>query len=141
MLRRPPPTVAGAGLTETVMPTDHFLRFYPAICAGLGLFLAGGVNLMLSRRGPGLRAAATLLALGVGLAAAAALDHPGLVAGTARFLAVGIVPCLLLGSCRISSVAVWLHRPAVRFGLLTAAGTGLAVGSIVAFEVDDEARL
>jgi hypothetical protein len=55
------------------------------------------------------------------------------------YLAAGLVPFLLLGSRRVPELVAALHRPAVRFGLLAAAGTGLAVGSVVVFEAEDAA--
>src|SRR5581483_2858300 len=113
------------------MGTDHFTRFLPAVCAGFGLFLAGGVNLLLLRRSLRVRVLATLAAAAVALAAVWSLDHPELTAETARLLALGLVPYLLFSSrralARFAAIIATLHAPAVRFGLLTAAGIGLAI--------------
>jgi hypothetical protein len=121
---------------------DHFREFFPSICAGLGLFLTGAVNLALVRKGIGVRAAATGLALGVALAAAAAIDQPGTVAGTARLLALGLLPFALLASRRVmtgaASLVAALNRPVVRFAVLTFVGVGVVLGSIVVSERDDE---
>src|SRR4051794_5280039 len=101
------------------MPTDHFAQLFPAACAGFGLFLAGGANLLLSGRRLYVRLAATLAAVGVAVAAAAALDQPGATAGTAGLLALGLLPCGLLASRRlvggVAALVAALHRPAVRY--------------------------
>jgi hypothetical protein len=124
------------------MDTEHFSRFFPTACAGFGLLLAGGANLMLLRRGFVVRAVATALALGIGLGAASALDQPDVVTGTARILGIALVPCLLLG-CRplvagFAGLISTLSRPAVRFGLLTIVGVGTVVGAIVYEDIQDE---
>jgi len=125
------------------MVNEHFLRFFPVICAGFGLFLVGAVNLLLVKRGLVVRALASVAALGIALAAAAALDQPGATAGTARLLAYGLVPVLALGSrsvaTGIATTFAAAHRPAVRFGLLAAAGIVTAIGAIAVYERADEA--
>jgi len=121
---------------------DHFHQFLASICAGLGLFLAGVANLLLLRRGIALRALATVLSLGIALAAAAAVQQPNVVTDTARLLAWGIVPVVLLGSrwlvSRVAVIVAAASRPAVRYALLTAAGIGIAIGSVVICEHEDE---
>src|SRR5947208_13690418 len=105
------------------MSEDSFSRLLPAVCAGLGLFLVGVANLALVRRGRRLRAAATLAAVGVAVGAASAFDMAG---ATARLLALGLAPCLLLGSRRlvsgVAALAAAANRPVVRYALLGAAG-------------------
>jgi hypothetical protein len=123
---------------------DHFNQFFFAICAGLGLFLAGAANLVLIRKSLSLRVIATVLAVGIALAAAEAIDQPGTVAGTATLLACCLPPVFVLGNRRFISFATTAiaatSRPVVRFGLLTIAGIGTAIGSTVYFEhVDDKA--
>jgi hypothetical protein len=122
---------------------DHFTQFFPAICAGLGLFLAGAANLLLLRKRFVLRAIATVAAVGVALAAAAAIEQPGTVANTARLMAYGLIPFVLLGSRRLiagaAAVVAASGRPAVRYALLTVGGIGLAIGSVVVYERADDA--
>src|SRR4051812_28967286 len=104
------------------MTGDLVAQYVPPICAGLGLALAGGANLLLLRRSLGVRVLATLAAVGVAVAAAAFADHPGTLPATARLLAAGLLPCLLLAFREVSGfLSAALHRPAVRFGFLTAA--------------------
>jgi hypothetical protein len=119
------------------MHTDHFTQLFPAVCAGFGLFLVGGANLLLAGRGLAVRATATLTAVGLALAGVAALEQPGATARTAAYLAATLIPCLLLGSRRLPELARALRRPAVRFGLVAAGGTALVVASFVAFEARD----
>jgi hypothetical protein len=126
------------------MPVELFNQFVPAICAGFGLFLVGAVNLLLVRRGLIVRSVATVLALGLALGAAAAVDQYGTnaVGPTARFLAFGLVPFLLLSSRRVlgavAGVVAGMQRPLVRFGLLATVGIGIVIGSIVLYEKADE---
>jgi hypothetical protein len=121
------------------MPTPpHVADFFPAVLAGFGLFLAGAAGLLLHRRGPAACGAGVLAGAGVAVAAATALGQPGLPAATARLIAAGLVPCLLLGSRRVTAAA---RCPAVRFGLLAAAGVATAVAAVAAFEREDERAL
>src|SRR5436190_16522020 len=127
------------------MSDEHFLRLFPAVCAGFGLLLAGGVNLLLLRRGVVVRLVATLLALGAAVGGAAALNQPGVATGTIQILAIGLLPCLLLSSRRlvdgVAGFVKFCQRPGVRFGVLTVAGVGVVIGSIVVFERTDEQML
>jgi hypothetical protein len=126
------------------MDLDHFGNFLPVVCAGFGLLLVGGLNLLLIRRRFVVRAAATLLAIGVAVGGAFALDQPGVTAKTTMFLALGLLPCLLLSSRSLATglagVVSSLQKPALRFGILTFAGVGVVVGSIVVFDIQDEAE-
>lgn len=127
------------------MSLDHYHQFFPAVCAGLGLFLVGVVNLVLHRCTVGLRIVATLAAVGLTLGAAGAIDQPGVsvVADTARLLAFGLFPFVALGSRHLIrglvAVTAAVGRPTVRFGLLTVAGVGVILGSVVRFEAADDA--
>ncbi|MBA4188571.1 MAG: hypothetical protein C0467_11275 [Planctomycetaceae bacterium] len=124
------------------MPTTHFSQYLPAVCAGLGLFLAGGANLLLLRRGLGVKVIATVLALGAATALAASLDYPGIVPDMLRIVAVGLVPLLFMGSRRFvvatSTFLHTVHSPAVRYGLVTVAGIGIAIGSVILFDRADK---
>jgi hypothetical protein len=125
------------------MATDHFAQLFPAACAGFGLCLIGGANLLLGGRRAALRVAATLAAVGVSLGVAAALDEPGTLLRTAQFLAVGLVPCLLLASHRLagllSALATFVRRPAVRYSVLMIGGVGLVFAAAAKFEQAEEA--
>jgi hypothetical protein len=127
------------------MTSELFDRFVPAICAGLGLVLVGGVNLLLARRGLRVRVLATVAALGFVVTAVAALDQSGLVTATAQLLAVGLLPCLLLAlrpvPNRLAAGVAALQRPRVRFGLLVCAGAVVTGGAFVQFERADRDAL
>jgi hypothetical protein len=121
------------------MPADHFARYFPAICAGFGLLLAGGVNLLLIRRGFLLRTIATLAAVSVAViaAAASALNFTTTTSMTVRLLAIGLIPFLILGSrwfiAGVNVAVSSAHRPAVRCSLLAGVGIATMVVSIVAY--------
>jgi len=121
---------------------DHFHQFLASICAGLGLFLAGAANLLLLRRRVMLRVVATVLALSIALAAAAVIQQAHLVPNTARLLAYGLIPVVLLGSRKlvtgVVAVVAAAGRPSVRYTLLTVAGIGVTVGSVVICEREDD---
>lgn len=124
------------------MPPDHIASFLPAMCTGLGLFLAGAVNLLFLRRSFLVRAGATGAAVAIALAAAAAIDEPGVVAATSCYLLLALVVIALLQRRVLTGVSTLVEaagRPVVRFGLLTAAGIAVALGSVVSFERTDEA--
>ena len=120
-------------------------QYFPAICAGLGLFLAGAANLILLRKHIAVRAIATLLSVGGALAAASLLESRDAIADTAQLLAITLIPFFLLSSRRALASAAALvaatGRPAVRFGLLAVAGFGTAIGSIVVYERAEETAL
>ena len=95
------------------------------------------VNLALLRRGLGVRIVATLLAAGVAVGAAAETQFAGAVTRTLTILVVVLATCVCLGSRWFVSGALVLQRPAVLFGILTFAGIGTVVGSVVVFETAD----
>src|SRR5262245_55916947 len=123
------------------MLNDHFTWFLPLACAGLGLCLIGAVNLLLPPARLRVRLLATIAIFAATLAAAAVIDQPGVTSDTARYLALGLLPCLLLSSRRVvgraSAVVASVQRPAIRFGLVTAAGIAMVVASVVVFERAD----
>jgi hypothetical protein len=120
------------------MRMEHYSQFFPAICAGLGLFLAGGAYLVFLNRGVALRAVATGAALGIALVAAARLEAAETLRNTVRLLALVMIPFVLLGSGQLTlalmTTIAAMSRPVVRAALLTAGGIGLAIGSVVVFE-------
>jgi len=127
------------------MPADHFARFFPATCAGFGLLLAGGVNLLLVHRGFALRVGVTLAVgvVAVATAAAASIGPSSGPAVTAMLLILGLIPFLIFGSRRfvagLGAAVAWAHRSGVRCALLASAGVATVVGSIVAYEQAGEA--
>ena len=87
-----------------------------------------------------LRGAVTVAVLGVALALASRLEATaaGTLTSTAWLLAIALAPFVLLSHGRVIRV---LHsaiaaggRPVARYTLLTVAGIGLAIGSVVNFE-------
>jgi hypothetical protein len=125
------------------MATDYISQFLPAVCAGIGLLAVGGVNLLLMRRSLRLRALVTAGALSLTLGLSAALHQPGVLLATARLLAFGLIPCLVLSFPRLvertSGLASALHNASLRFGLLAIAGLAMVVVGVVLFErADDE---
>jgi hypothetical protein len=129
----------------SLIDMEHFNQFFPAICAGLGLFLAGAVNVVLLRRGVAVRVIATVLAFALALAAANSIDQPGTVVGTARLLGVGLIAFAIL-ACRpivrgATLALTFATRPLVSYSLLALAGVGLAVGSALIHERADQAMI
>jgi hypothetical protein len=124
------------------MSADHLVSFLPTACAGFGLVVAGGANLLLLRKGFAVRAVATAAGLGLCVAGAATLDQPGLALATAELLGVALLACLLLSwgglTNRLATLVASLQRPAVRFGLVTVAGVGTIVGASAYFQWADE---
>jgi hypothetical protein len=120
---------------------EHYSQFFPAICAGLGLFLAGAANLMLPHRSVALRMVATGVALGTALVAAARLEPAETLRNTARLLALAMIPFVLLGSGQLTrafgTIIAAIGRPVVRSALLSAGGISLAIGSVIVFERTD----
>jgi hypothetical protein len=123
------------------MRMGHYSQFFSAICAGLGLFLAGAANLVLLHRGVALRAGATGIALGVALGVAARLEPAETFRNTAGLLALAMIPFVLLGSGQLThalrTMIAAIGRPVVRSALLTTGGIGLVIGSVVVFERTD----
>ncbi|WP_439623583.1 CHAP domain-containing protein [Gemmata sp.] len=124
------------------MSSPHLASFFPAACAGLGLFLVGVANLLLLGRGASARAAATVAASAAAVGAAVLLDQPGGAATAAVLLAAGLVPVLALGHPRVVAAAARAvaasHHPAARYGLLAAVGVVSAVGAVALFDRADE---
>jgi hypothetical protein len=127
------------------MNVEHFTRFLPLACAGGGLFLAGVVNLLLFRQPIVIRVLATLLALGLAVLGAVALDQPGVPLATLRLLLIGFAVYLVCTARpllrRAAGLVGAIHRPVTRFALLTVGGLGLMIASIVEFERVDDSLL
>lgn len=127
------------------MTSELFDRFVPVICAGLGLVLVGGANLLLVRCGRWVRVAVTGAVLGLVAGAVAALGQSGLLASTAQLLALVLLPCLLFAFRavpeRLGAAVAALHQPRVLFGLLTGVGVTVSLGACVMFErADNDAQ-
>lgn len=124
------------------MSAEHLISFLPTACAGFGLVVAGGANLLLLRKGFAVRAVASVAGLGLCVAGAAALDQPGVALATAELLGVALLACLLLSwgglTNRLAALVALLQRPAVRFGLVTVAGVATIVGATAYFQWADE---
>lgn len=127
-----------------MMSLDHFERFFLLSAIGLGLVLAGTVNLALGRRGERvwLRAVATLAlcALPVIGLAAAGRSEQAVRAGVV--LAGVLVSASLLGSAwfsrQLAALLAFGRRPAARWGLVGLGGLGVVLASGLMFEVNDE---
>ena len=121
---------------------DHFSAFFPAFCAGLGLFLAGAANLALLRRSLALRTLTTVASICIALAIAAELEPAETLIRTAQLLALAMIPFVLLASGRLvralKALVSAIGRPVVRYASLTSLGVGLAIGSVIVFEHTDE---
>lgn len=129
-----------------MLAEQHFDRFFFLFFAGLGLVLAGGLNLALRRSRTWVRVTATVLAGGAALGGQAAfLDSTRLLPAAAAVLAGGLVPAVVFADPRVNRFVVRLvertRDASVRWGLLAAAGFALLVVSAVQFEVEDEAVL
>jgi hypothetical protein len=126
---------------------DHFDRLFVCFAAGLGLLLAGGLNLVLGRGGRRvwLRAAATLAACGAVVAGLSAFTKPNLALQAAGWLAGVLVVATVFGSewvgRKLASVAGFFRKPAPRWGLVALTGLAVIIGSGVAFERSDEHAL
>ena len=106
---------------------------FPAICAGFGLFLVGGANLVLRNSGIIFRVAATLSAVIVTLAVATILDQPHVIAWTTLLIALGLLPCLLLANNR------FVGRASALFASILVVGIGLTIGSTMSLMQAEEA--
>lgn len=118
------------------MTTETIAWYFPAACAGFGLFLIGVANLTLLGRRLPVRIVATTIAVGITLGCAFALDQPEVLVATVKLLALVLAACLLLASKRLgpkaSQLLALLHRPIVRYSLLSVGGVGLAIGATLA---------
>jgi hypothetical protein len=114
---------------------------FASVCAGLGLFLIGAVNLVWLRKSMLLRVLGSAAGIAVALGAAWAIDHPGTIGRAAILFVVGLTPflCLSRHAMRVFSAAFGsLQRPPIRFGLLTVMGIGTIIGALIVNERLDQ---
>lgn len=107
------------------------------------MILVGGVNLLLRRGRWYLRTAATLLMAGLALTGVWALAESSRAIGlTASIVGVTVAACWTAESRRLAAVlsliTSWTRPPAARWGLMALAGLGIAVASVVHYEVREE---
>ncbi len=129
------------------MSPEHFDRFFAFVAIGLGLLLAGGLNLAFGRGGRRvwLRGVATLVVCGLVAAGLAAFTRPELAVRAAGVMLGVVALVFVLGSewfaRQLTALVAVLHRPAARWGLLTLTGLMVVLGGVVAFEVADRVAL
>jgi len=127
------------------MDTTHFDWFFVTAAAGLGLLLAAGANFVFGRKGQWvwLRGLATVAVCG-GIFAVLTLAVPTKLAACAvGVLALVLVAGFLAGSDwfarQLASLATFLRKPGVRWGVVALAGIAVILGSGVAFDLADQA--
>jgi hypothetical protein len=121
---------------------EQFERFAILLLAGIGMVLAGGLNLVLCHS----RGAWRLLATGAVCGGVLSLvwvwaDSPALVASVALVMAAGLLVCSLPGSVRVgqlgSRLAGLIRRPTVRWAALLVAGVASIVGSAAVYQAEE----
>jgi hypothetical protein len=128
------------------MSFDHFDHLFTFVAAGLGLLLAGGVNLALGRGGRrvGLRVVATLVLCVAVVAGLWTFTRSELAVRAGVVLGTVLLLAWLLGSAgvvrRLASVVAFLRKPAPRWGLVALGGLVVIVGSGIAFDLADRAE-
>lgn len=126
------------------MSFEHFERFFAVTAVGLGLLLAGGLNLAFGRGGRrvGLRLVVTLVVCGAAVAGLSALTRPELAVRNGGILLGVLALVAVLGSERfarnVTALFAALRKPAVRWGLVALGGAGVVVAGMVTFEKTDE---
>jgi hypothetical protein len=129
------------------MSFEHFDRFFTFAAAGLGLCLAGGLNLALGRGGRRvwLRVVVTLVVCGLVVSGLYALTRPELALRATSVLVGTLLAVTALGSewCgrRLTSLLTAFRKPAVRWGVVTIGGLGVVVASGFAFDRADDAEM
>ncbi|MBN9122221.1 MAG: CHAP domain-containing protein [Planctomycetes bacterium] len=127
------------------MSFEHFERFFAVTAIGLGLLLAGGLNLAFGRGGRRvwLRTSGTLAACGAAVAGLSVLTRPELALRNGGILLGVLAAATLLGSewfsRRVAALFARLRGPAVRWGLVALSGLGAVLIGAIAFEKNDEA--
>jgi len=129
------------------MSVEYFDRFFTFAAAGLGLCLAGGLNLALGRGGRRVwfRVVVTLVVCGLVVAGLAALTRPELALRSGAVLVGALLLATTFGSAwfgrQLASVLGAFRKPGVRWGLVTLGGLGIALASCFAFDQADEVAL
>jgi hypothetical protein len=129
------------------MNADHFDRLFLSAAAGLGLLLAGGLNLVLGRDGrlAWFRLPATLALCAAAVGGIAAFTRAEIAGRAAAIISAVLLAAFLLGSDwfarRAAGAFGAARRPGLRWGLVALAGLGTVVGAGVAFDLDDNAEL
>jgi hypothetical protein len=126
------------------MPSEHFAQLAALFSAGVGMLLAAAANLVLLRARRGWRAAVTAAVFAAvvgGTWALVGVWRPAL--GALGLMTVGGVGCLLVGSVAAAGarVAPVVRRPEVRWALLAVVGLGVALGSVIGYEVEESAAV
>ena len=126
------------------MSFDYFDRYFALAAAGLGILLAGGLNLTLGRGGRRvwLRLAGTLAACGLVCAALGAITRPELALLAAEIQAAVLMFVVLFGSAwvarQVAALVAVLRKPGPRWGLVAAGGLGVVLASGLAFDRADK---
>ena len=126
------------------MQFTHFDSLFTFAAAGLGLLLAGGLNLVFGRGGRRvwLRLVVTLVACGLVVAGLAAFTRQELAIRAAGVVFGVLFVATLLGSDwftrQVSSLVTFVRKPAARWSLVAVGGLLLIVGSLFAFDRADD---
>jgi hypothetical protein len=129
------------------MSFEHYDRFFTFAAAGLGLFLAGVLNLALGRGGRRvwLRVAVTLAACAAVVGGLSAIARPELAVRSAAVVFGVLTVATLAGSAwlsrQVASLVAYFRKPAPRWGLVAAGGLIVLLGSALAFDRADETAL
>src|SRR5262245_5430344 len=125
------------------MNAPHFDQLFVLTTAGLGLFLAGGLNFALGGKGRRvwLRAVVTAVICGVALAVLASSTRPEL----ALYAAAVLVPILLVGflagsdllARQLASLLTFLCKPGSRWLQVCLAGLVILVAAGILFDLND----
>lgn len=107
-----------------------FVWMVAGFAAGVGLFLAGLLNLSLRRTGAWVRAGFAAGACGLAGGGAWAVAESGVAAGVAAGSAAAGLLLAGGGAWLTSAVAAAVRRPGVRWGALALAGMVAALGSV-----------
>ena len=114
------------------MAGDSIVQLVVVFLAGVGLLLAGGINLFLRQRSTWLRAAVTLLIVaGISVAVWKGTALASAAVKTGSILLVALSICLLFDSNRLARILTTVRKPAARWSLVAVLGIGMAVGAVV----------
>src|SRR6187455_19759 len=117
---------------------DHFDRFFAFTAVGLGLLLAGGLNLVFGRSGRHVwfRAAVTLAVCVLAVGGLSALTHPALAVRTGGILLGVLAVAAVLGSAwfsrQFAALVAAFRAPALRWGFVAMGGLGVVLTGVLA---------